>query len=324
MESQVLGIFQTDVAIQAGIEAALADLRANPWLLDYAFAYLVRDTLTAAKYGAKERDKAKQWFLNNDIPVVMDYRAWDAPKYAMISVSIVDSVEAETTLGDVNHDPQEETEAENRALTSTFTPRYDASTGTVTLPSNLDIVVSTGMEVVDRRGVAHPITSVESATTIVLTPGLVVDLTSCYIRSISPRFLTQLESLNFKESVRIGAHVKGDPIELLWLFSIMKFILLRYKQTFFEGRNFERSTIAWSAMAKDDRFGPELYWTRFCTMTGYSRDYWPKLRTERIQGTSTGFKVSQVGSVATTFVEEDDLEGDAPWSVEDESTSVRR
>jgi len=69
--TSTLGIHQSDVIIRTAIIAALADLRANPWKLDYVFSSLPKDTLTAKSYGEKDIAQAKRWFLSTEIPVTM-------------------------------------------------------------------------------------------------------------------------------------------------------------------------------------------------------------------------------------------------------------
>lgn len=58
------GIVSGDILIQAGIQAALDDIRQNPWLLDYVYAWLPADDLTKNAYCDSERTVAKKWVLN--------------------------------------------------------------------------------------------------------------------------------------------------------------------------------------------------------------------------------------------------------------------
>lgn len=60
LTTEALGIHQSDVIIRTAIVAALADLRANPWLLDYVFASLPKDEMTMKDYGEKSVEKAKE------------------------------------------------------------------------------------------------------------------------------------------------------------------------------------------------------------------------------------------------------------------------
>jgi len=101
ISSIVPGITQSDIIIKTGIEAAIADIKANPWMLDFIFNGLGQDPLYNNTQGQKEIDQAKLWLLNNDINVEL---AWNlnSPKIPTFSILLESSVEAESTLGDVN------------------------------------------------------------------------------------------------------------------------------------------------------------------------------------------------------------------------------
>ena len=65
-----MGIVPSDLLVKSALEAALAHLRANQWLLDDVFGELATDSLSGLEYGWKDVDAAKRWFLNNNIRVV--------------------------------------------------------------------------------------------------------------------------------------------------------------------------------------------------------------------------------------------------------------
>src|SRR4051812_27437995 len=94
------GIFQSDILIRTMLIQALKDLKDKPWLLDFVFAWLPDDDLTATQYGLVEVDKAKEWFQNTEIIVSMAYRT-DRPQLPCIGIELVDSVEDIATLGDI-------------------------------------------------------------------------------------------------------------------------------------------------------------------------------------------------------------------------------
>lgn len=321
MITKALGVHQSDVVIRTALVQAISDLRANPWLLDHVFASLPQDELTAKTYGEKQVEMAKSWFLRTDIPVVMDYRL-DYVEGSCISVSLVESVEAENTLGDVHYEPTEEAEADWPPLTLSFTPEaYDGVTGRLTVPTSIgdELLITTGMVIVDRSGGVHSILDVEDRYNFLIAPGTNVDFTSSVIKGATPRLVKMLESLCFKETYRIGVHAHGEPFLLTWLHSIMVFCLLRYKQDLLEGRGFERSVISSTPFAKDERFGKENWWSRYLSITGYVRHYWPKLKNDKIWSASLSpLNLSKVGETATEFIPEDGFEADdSPWLAQD-------
>lgn len=322
MTTEAIGIFQSDVIIRTALTLAINDLRTNPWLQDHIFASL-KDDVTKKTYGEKEIKQAKDWFSKTDIPVVMDY-LMDDMEGNFITISLVDSSETENTLGDIHYQPTEDVEAPWAPLVSQFTPEaYSITTGIMRLPTATGdaLVVTTGMSVVDRTGVSHAITDVIDRYTIVVAPGTNANFTDAVIKGTKPRLVQELESLCFKETYRIGVHAHGEPFHLTWLHSIVTFCLLRYKQEFLEARGFERSVIASAPFAKNEAMGKgENYWTRFISITGYVRQFWPKNRTERVLSTfSEGqpFKISRVGETATRFVADGFTADDAPWLAQD-------
>jgi hypothetical protein len=319
--TEAKGIHQSDVLIRTALVMAIADLRANPWLLDHVFASLLEDAATAQTYGEKERQKAKDWFLKTEIPVVMDYRMDDV-EGTCLSISLVESSEAETTLADVHYIPTEETEAQWPPMTSEFTPTtYSASTGIIGVPVEIGdaLVIVPGMVLVDSDNKDHAIIEVLDRYTIQISP-TVANFTSSVIKSAKPRLITSIESVSMRESYRIGCHAHGEPFFLTWLHSIAVFILLRYKEALLEARGFERSTISSAPFSKNEAFGQENLWSRFITINGYVRQYWPKTSGERLlsAGTDGGLKYSRVGELAEVFIPQDGFEdGEAPWMSQD-------
>lgn len=322
--SEVHGIFQSDLIFRTALILAIRDIRANPYLLDFCFAGLLEDAETADVYGSRERDKAKRWFLRTDLPVVMDYNM-DPPTGSIVSLAIVDSPEAESTLGDVHYVPQEFRPSVQGDLLGPFTPAsYDASTGTVQLSEadRAEVVVAPGMLLVDRAGRTFPVTAVPDAQwegRFRVQAGLVLDLTGARIRGAEPPLVMPVESLEFKETYRIGCHGLGEAYVCTWLWSIVSFAMLRYKQGLFEARGIERTTMGSSPLALDTRWGnTQKLWTRFITVTGYVRNSWPKALARRIQSVESQPSFSQKDRHADAFVPDAGFdEADAPWLAQD-------
>lgn len=329
--SEAKGIFQSDVIIHSALTLAIADLRAKPYLLDYVFAGLVNDAQTAERFGEKERQKAKAWFLANDIPVVMDYHM-EAPEKTCVSIALVESSEAEGTLADTHYVPTEDVEADWPALSLPFTPEsYSAATGVMRLPAAVtdNLLVTTGMVVIDRTGAQHAIIEVEPVDApdgsvkydITLAEGVVADFTNSVIKGEKPKLVQTLESVAAKETYRIGCHFHGNPLEMNWLHSVIYFCLLRYKETLMEARGLERVIIANAPFARDARWGVENMWTRFINVTGHVRQSWPKLQAERVLSVTagdTGIRYSRMGEEAIEFTPQDNFDdADSPWMTQD-------
>jgi hypothetical protein len=319
--SEAKGIFQSDILARAALLQGIRELRAHPYLLDYCFAHLVDDELTAASYGAREREKAKRWFLRTDIPVVMDYRQ-GAPEGTQVSIALVDSTEAESTLADIHYQPTEDVESIWPVLAGPFAAAsYVASTGTVTLPPAVadDLVVVPSMLLFDSAGRKAEVLTTIDRQRFTVAAGTQLDLSKAVLRGAKPALIQSLESVEFKEVYRIGAHAIGEPYMLTWLHTIVVFILLRYKQELMEARGFERSVLSSAPFAKDERWpATENLWTRFVTVSGYARSYWPKRADRRITTVTTNATFERVNEDPVAVTSEPGFAaGTEPWDVQD-------
>lgn len=285
MTTEAIGISQGDIIIRTGLVQALRDLRANPWLLDHVFASLPQDTLTAKVYGEKEVAQAKQWFLKTDIPVFMVPRI-DEAKVPCISIKLTNSAEAEVTLGDTHYVEREDVEADWPAMTDKFTPTsFNPQTGVMVVPQAIgdSLVIVAGMLVVDANGGTHEITDITDAYTFTIATGPAASFQGSTIKGTQPSETMALESVSYRESYQIGVHVSGEPVYLTWLHSIVVFALLSYKQSLFEARGFERHAFTSSDFDRNEQIeSAELVFSRYISMTGYVRQYWPKDRKTKI------------------------------------------
>lgn len=271
-----LGIHQSDVIIRTALVEAIAELRANPDLLDWVFASLRQDELTSQSYGDKEIEAAKKWFLATQIPVVMVPRLNEA-KVPCLTIKLVDSNEDIVTLGDVHYDPIQNIDTEPLILVGPTAPiGYTASTGLLKFSSLGGIYPSVAMSVYDRNGVAHPIVEVLTDLQFKIAAGTVADFSQCTIRSTPPPYAIKMESVRYKETYQIGIHVSGEPVYLTWLHSILVFILLRSKQRLLEARGYESTTFNSTDFDRNEFFEAEFVFSRYINITGYVRHYWPK------------------------------------------------
>ena len=320
--TEIRGIHQSDVIIRTALVQAIADLRANPWLLDFVFASLAQDDLTNKVYGQKEITRAKEWFQKTEIPVSMDYRL-DSPPAFFVSVGLVESVESENTLGDVHYVPAETQEGDWPALTGRFIPSaYDPATGIMTIPDAAlnGLVLAPGMTVVTNIGKSYTITEVLENNRFMIATGLNIDFANSFIKSAKPLYINTIESASFRETYRIGCHVHGESSKLAWLYSIVAFILLRYRQELLEARSFERTSITTAPFTRDDNWGKENCWVRFINVTGYVRNYWPKnLQDAILSVTTQPVFVAKVGDTSETFITEKPADDplDEAWLAQD-------
>ena len=288
-----VGIAQTDIIVRTALIAGLADLRANPDLLDYVFASLPKDALTYRQYGEEQVSLAKEWFMSQDIPVFMNTRLDDS-KLPCITIAMTGSSETEEALGDVSYKTAEA--AINQPVlvySGPFTPtRYDVTTGYLYLPADFSFDVFPGMHLRDGVGTIHTIEDVIDDTTIQLASGLNTDFRNSAIVNNGAVQVT-VESVDFRETFDIGCHALADSAQLTYLHSIVVFILLRYKEELLESRGLERTTISSGPVTLNTSFQvSEPVFTRMINLTGFVRNFWPKF----IRGPLEGLTVEVTAS----------------------------
>lgn len=281
-----LGIFQGDIIIRTAIVAAINDLRTNPWALDYVFSSLAMDDMTKGTYGQKEIDQAKQWFLNNDIPVIHNLRI-DNVRLPCVSVSLQESSEVENLLADTNTDVEENY---TEFLPTLFGPfvveSYDTETGELVIPAVVynTITPTVGMVIEDSAGCKVSILETEG-NKVTVESNKLLKTGKLWLKSKYPQRV-QLEAANFSESYVIGCHAKGEPFEAMYLHSIVLFALMRYRQQYLEARGFGRSSVSSTDIRINDAFDAELVYSRFITLRGYVRNFWPKNIVSAIENVS--------------------------------------
>ncbi len=293
-----LGIYPGDIIIRTALLTGLADLRKNPFLLDFVFQSLLRDPITKNYYGEGELEVCKQWFLDNEIPITLGYHA-DSAKLPHITIWLGDQQEADKILGDIHDKSSEEIDLSQVMTKGTpalvFTPlMYDIASGTITLPTALDTSqVFSGMRVFDSKNNKHYlIEEVIDSQTFKIPDGSKPNLTKAQVVNANDLYVVQLESITFRDSYKIEISVMGDATKVIVLHSILVFVLNRYKQSLLEGRGFERSTIT-SAGMQGAANGPEAsqwIFMRSIQLTGYVRQYWPKSIAPAVQGLGVAFQ----------------------------------
>ncbi len=303
------GIAPSDLIIKSGIEAAIADIQGNSFLLDYVLQWLLNDDLTTNAYGKSEFDRAKKWLLNTNINVSMNYRTDDV-RYPQIAIVLQSSVEQSPTLGDVNYDVQEKIPITDitinpQPIVGPFTPvSFVSSTGIVTLPSSVTTsgIFKNQILLDQTTNTGYPITDVYDATNqIVIAPNVTANFSNAVIAPIENFYIVTLEGIWMKQTFALKIFAENDAIYALYLEQLLLFILLRYKQQLFEGRGFENMTVSsgplYFAERNKGQPNPDVLWARDVTITGMVRHYWPKLISQEVQG--IGLQVKIIGGTAT-------------------------
>jgi hypothetical protein len=310
---EVQGIFSGDILIMNALRIGLQDLRDNSWQLPLVFASLINDPYTAAQYGQKELSKAVKWFLDTSVPVILDATLMNSPAMPCVIVGLQDSNEAEATLGDVHYVPSQDAESEWEPLTQKFSATYDPATGLV-VPS-IPVIGNNQMVLFDKVGISYPILDIQvdvnDNENLLIEKNLInPDFSQCLLKWANNRLSVNLESLFFQESHNIICNAKGEPYYALYLFMIVKYVLLRYKKTLLEERGYERTTIKCSKLMQNSSLGApgtENIWCRVITINGFVKESWATVTSDKITQANfapagpDGLKVSQLNFLPNSF-----------------------
>jgi hypothetical protein len=148
----------------------------------------------------------------------------------------------------------------------------------MTLPSSDNFqYISEGMILVDLdTGSGYIVRSKKSGNKITITAG--TELTGDRY-AIAPKYQfyrARAERIISQETYNIGCHAHGDPSTLLFLYAIVKYSLLRYREGLLEYNNFQLSTITSSEMVENQSFGSDNVYSRYITLTGQVEESWLK------------------------------------------------
>jgi hypothetical protein len=280
------GIFQGDIIIKTAIELGIEDMRKNPWLIDHMLSDLVNISYFTDKYGQKQVDACKEWIKNNKIEVVMRGRDdKDKPPYVTIQIGPSNEKSEMKTMADQSTETTlllpNKIGKPIPFIVKPFTPvSYDDETGYLTVDSSLDLSgVSVGMILVNPANGNGFIINELLPNTIVIEPGMEIASAEFAIVPQYQYYEARIEKSHFDETYRIGCHAHGDAQNLLFLWSIVKYSILRYRESLLEANGFAESTISSGEPGFDESFttdGGEKVFVRFLTLNGQTENNWIK------------------------------------------------
>ena len=280
-----IGIFQGDLVIKTAVELAIEDMRKNPWVIEDIFRSLVENPLLAQKYGMKEIARAKEFLLNNNIAIYMRHRL-DKMEYPCITISIGNSNEDKSlaTLGDQSVAVEDYTADDiNRPIKFLIKPflpiSYDQETGVVEIPETIEEYryISEGMLLVDpSTGGAFIINGKTGVNGLQIAPGSELPNGELAVIPQYHIYRARRERAISQEQYTIGCHTHGDPSTLIFLFSLVKYSLYRYREGLLEHNNFQISNLSCTDMIKNDQMAEENVYSRWITLSGQVEESWVK------------------------------------------------
>jgi hypothetical protein len=210
----------------------------------------------------------------------------------LIGIELLDSSEAQATLGDTHHDTTEDVLSTDilinpQAALGPFTPKsYDSVTGTVVLPDGLTTTaLFPGLVLFDavaNRG--YPLVEIFGSKSFGIDPGVKANFTRAYVAKRDNFMIVPMHSLLFRETYKITCYVQSNPAHLLFLHSALMFVLLRKKADLLEGRGFENFTISSGAVNAVSEEDSQTIFSRSVNVSGQVRQYWPGEPSNKLDG----------------------------------------
>jgi hypothetical protein len=298
-----MAILASDIIIKSMLEAAINDLRANSWILEDIFAGLAADPLAAPEAGWKEVKTAIDWFLKTDIPIILQHRIADKPRIPCISIAYMPSREMEERASladegliedyDINR-PGKGTSLPLR-VTKPFTPdSYNNISGRIKMPKTFDTsLMGVGQYLVSSKsGKAYKVLIINNIQEFTIESDIADDFTDCYVVPKSRIWNVHRELTFMSESYSIGCHTQNDPATTIWLWQVIVYSVLRYKEAFLEGRGFELSGFDSSALERNAEFSAENVFSKYITLRGHVQADWIKFIAPKSENISVAVGVA--------------------------------
>lgn len=280
------GIFPADIIILTAVELFIEDMRKNPFLIEHMLQDLVASPYLRKKYGQKQIDACREWFMSNQIDIYMRPRD-DKDRLPCVTITLGGSQEKLEMkhMGDLS--PFKKILYPNEIgkpipyVVKPFEPTsYDPQTGLIDIPETIDLIgVASNMILVNpANGEGYIITGV-GPNTISIGPNQTIVGTQFGIVPHYQYYEARIERSYFDESYNIGCHAHGDPQTVLWLWAIVKYALLRYRESLFEANGLAQSYISSGPPDANETFttpGGEKAFTRVITLTGQVENTWIK------------------------------------------------
>ncbi len=294
-----MGMPQSDLILLELFKQGMANLRANPYLLDYALdELLVPENDLLKSYGQKELDRAKRWFLNTAIDVRLAY-TMESIKFPVLAIEMLNQAEMKqyAVLGDVaapvwdTDVSQNEYVVKPRALAGPYpSVNYSLTTGLVTLPAGFDteLIFQNQALLSNTSQEEYIITSINSSVSnaFYIAAGVRDDFTNSYIAPAYKTLKVKRNIIQLSESFNFKMLVQGDPGPLIWMHQIVSYLILKYRKTLLEAKNIYLSTITSGPFMQEnpESYGGEVVYSRSIMMDSQSEVTWVSNIDQKLEG----------------------------------------
>src|SRR5579863_9616503 len=290
------GIFQGDIVIRQAILLGLEDMRKNEWLIDHMLSDLVKINYFRDQYGESQIQACKEFFRNSQIDVYLRGRN-DKDRLPCVTIQMGPSNEKPEMKLMADQSTEKAVLLPNKIgkpipyIVKPLTPTgYDINTGIVSIPDDIDLsIVEEGMILVNPANGQGFLIQATGYQEIVIEPNLEIDASQFGVVPQHQYYVARIEHSFFDETYMIGCHAHGDTQNVLFLWSIVKYSILRYRESLLEANGFCESTISSAGPDFDESFttpGGEKAWARFMTLNGQTENTWIKSPRRIIESTS--------------------------------------
>jgi len=275
-------IQQTDVILKTIIELGIEDLRKNPYLVQDALSQMISSPLLRSKYGQKEIDNAVEWLKNNAIDVAMVFRN-DKDKFPLVTIQMNSSPQ-KVEYGTLNDDtPDSVTLKPNDIskpipfIVNPFTPiSYDKETGFVETPSNVRTSRLRAGQILVDPTTGNGWQIIDTNCGLYIEPGSDMNATQLAVVPQYAFYRARVKQQRFTEQWTIGCHCHGDPSTLLWLHTLVFYILLKYRLTL-EANGLAEIVLSHDGMQPNSNWGSlggETIFSRNISMSAVVEHTW--------------------------------------------------
>ncbi len=289
----------SDLILLQLFKQGMADIRANPYLLDFIFdQLLVPENDLLKSYGQREVDRAKRWFMNTAIDVRLAYTMQEI-KFPVLAIEMLNQAEMKqyAVLGDVaapvwdSDVSQNEYVIKPRALAGPYpSVNYSLTTGLVTLPTGFDteLIFPNQALLSNKSQEEYLITSINSSVSnaFYIATDIRDDFTNSYIAPAYKTLKVKRNIIQLSESFNFKMLVNGDPGPLVWMHQIVSYLILKYRKTLLEAKNMFLSTITSGPFMQEnpESYGGEVVYSRSIMMDSQSEVTWVSSIDEKLEG----------------------------------------
>jgi hypothetical protein len=278
------GIFQGDIIIKAAIELGFEDMRKNSWLIDHMLEDLTRNRYLKDKYGKKQVEACKEWLANNQVDIYLRPRD-DKDRMPNITIELGASTEKSEMkhLGDLSAHktillPNQIGQPIPYVIPPFVPTDYDEATGVVSVDPSIDLrAIAPDMILVNpANGDGYKILSI-GPNTLMIAPNQFIAASQLGIVPQYQYYEARIQHAFFDETYVISCNAHGDIQTVLWMWSIVKYAILRYKQSLLEANGFAETVV--SSGNPDINYtmsteGGEKIYTRSITIHGQVENTW--------------------------------------------------